>query len=173
MRLVENRIKNALKRLYHFDEAIIMNNSHERSITHRLALHIGTVFYEWDVDVEYNRNLGESKTIYRTINQLLRNANASDIASGRKAVYPDIIVHKRDTPNNHLIIEVKKASSRERLDDFDRFKLKAYLLDDSLKYKYAAFIKLGDPYEKPKFSFEVKSREELLTQLEQGDIGFF
>ncbi len=36
-KIIENRLKNALKRLYYYDSQIIDNNSNERSITHRLA----------------------------------------------------------------------------------------------------------------------------------------
>lgn len=42
--LIENRLKNALRRLYFHDSSLIVNDVHERSITHRLAVHLGIVF---------------------------------------------------------------------------------------------------------------------------------
>jgi hypothetical protein len=43
---------------------------------------------------------------------------------------------------------VKKAYSTEYSDQYDLEKLKAYLIEDTLRYKYAAFIKLGKVYDK-------------------------
>jgi hypothetical protein len=171
--LVENRLKNALKRLYYYDSEIIRNNSHERSITHRLAIHLGTVFYEWDVDVEYNRNLGDIKRIEIITTKLINMIrNKNEIVSGEKSVYPDIIVHKRNTNKNYLVIEVKKAHATEELDRYDKEKLKAYLIDDTLQYKFAAFIKLGDINERPNYQLILKTRKEILSEISQGELHF-
>lgn len=143
--IIENRPKNALNRLYHFDQHIISNNSHEPSITHRLVIHLGHLFYEdWNVDVEYNRNLEYRKTISNFVADLRdRIDNQDDIISGRKSIYPDIIVHKRGFSNNLLVVEVKKMSTTERLEQYDIQKLNGYFREADLKYKYAAFVKMG------------------------------
>jgi hypothetical protein len=162
-KLIENRLKNALRRLYFYDSALIANDVHERSITHRLAVHLGTVFYEWNVDVEYNRNVGDIKKISKVAMDLLRKiGDMEEFVSGCKTVYPDIIVHKRNTNQNLLVVEVKKAHSTERLDQYDLDKLKAYLLDDALQYEYAAFVKLGSVYDRPNYSVVVKERGEVV-----------
>lgn len=171
---IENRLKNALKRLYYFDYEIISNNSHERSITHRLAIHLGEVFYEgWDIDVEYNRNLGDMKKI-DVINKLVKRLkskidNNEDIISGRRSVYPDIIVHRRNSADNLLVVEVKKMNVSEQLEQYDIDKLKAYITEETLKYQYAAFIKIGDLENNPKYDYKVISRGEWLTQ---GELDF-
>lgn len=168
---IENRLKNALKRLYYFDHEIISNNSHERSITHRLAIHLGEVFYEgWDIDIEYNRNLGNTKKI-DVINTLVKRLkskidNDEDIISGRRSVYPDIIVHRRNSADNLLVVEVKKMNVSEQLEQYDIDKLKAYITEETLKYQYAAFIKIGDSENNPKFDYKVISRDEWLAQRE-------
>ncbi|WP_223814628.1 MULTISPECIES: GNAT family N-acetyltransferase [Thermoanaerobacterium] len=59
------------------------------------------------------------------------------------SVYPDIIIHKRNSNNNLLAIEVKKQYSNEKDDKFDDQKLKKYTHGDGFGYKYGAFIKLG------------------------------
>ncbi|MEK6455904.1 hypothetical protein [Caldifermentibacillus hisashii] len=103
--LIENRLKNALRRLYFHDSELIVNDVHERSITHRLAVHLGTVFYEWDVDVdvEYNRNAGDVKRINNvTMDLLSQISDMQEVVFGGKTVYPVIIIHKRNTNKNLL-----------------------------------------------------------------------
>jgi hypothetical protein len=157
--LIENRLKNALRRLYFHDSALIVNDVHERSITHRLAVHLGTVFYEWDVDVEYNRNAGDVKRISEvTMDLLSQISDMQEVVFGGKTVYPDIIIHKRNTSENLLVIEVKKVHSTEYSDQYHLEKLKAYLLEDTLRYKYAAFIKLGEVYDECKIEIVKKKK---------------
>jgi hypothetical protein len=55
-------------------------------------------------------------------------------------VVPDIIVHHRGTPENLLVIEVKKSNTRED-DEQDIQKLRAYR-DSDLRYQYALFLKV-------------------------------
>lgn len=159
-KFIENRLRNALNRLYHFDSLIISNNSNERSITHRLAVHLGTLFFEdWNVDVEYNRNLGDRKQI----SWLARGLDEEDVISGRKSVYPDIIVHKRNSSENLLVVEVKKMGVSERLEQYDIEKLNGYFREETLKYEYAAFVKISDPNMRPKKEFLLRTRDEWLA----------
>src|SRR3979409_334796 len=72
----------------------------ERTLTHRLAVHLEKQFSGWDVDCDYNR-LGE-----RTLRLPKATIVSTDDALG-KSVYPDIIVHQREIPNNLLAIEVR------------------------------------------------------------------
>lgn len=63
----------------------------------------------------------------------------------RKLVYPDIIVHKRNTKNNIAWIEIKKTSSRKSKINKDRNKLCNVTSKKSeLKYKYGFLIVIGD-----------------------------
>lgn len=171
--MIENRLNNALRRLYHFDKEIIENNSNERSISHRLAIHLGTVFYEWDVDVEYNRNLNDIKKFNELTMKILNDISYNqDFLTGKKSVFPDIIIHKRGTSNNLIAIEVKKSNVSERLEKYDIEKIKGYILDNSLNYKYAVFIKLGSPNDSNKFSLVLKSRKEVQLEVSQGELNF-
>ena len=52
-----------------------------------------------------------------------------------KSVYPDIVVHQREIPNNLLAIEVRKASNHQPI-EHDQHKLKA-LTDPHLWFAYA------------------------------------
>ncbi|RJX37084.1 hypothetical protein D3P09_24545 [Paenibacillus pinisoli] len=160
--LIQRRIKSAVDRLFYFDKELFIHNSSERSITHRLAIYLGQMFYKWDIDVEYNRVGNDPKTIDR-INQSLREeiTDLDDVYSGRMTVYPDIIVHKRGEPKNHLVIEVKKVNSTNHVQDqYDLKKLRNYILDPALRYKYGAFVKLGLNNQEPILEIKIFTKDD-------------
>ena len=65
----------------------------------------------------------------------LKNPKNDD--TNARTVFPDIIIHKRDSRNNLIVIEAKKAASaKDRECDID--KLKMFI--DSLEYKFGFFI---------------------------------
>ncbi len=80
-------------------------------------------FSSYDIDCEYNRDLGKEKYLE---NKLIR---------------PDIIIHKRNTNENLLAIEVKKADNAEI--ECDRIKLKKLTTDEKFKYAFGALVILG------------------------------
>ena len=115
-----------------YDKALLANQVSERTLCGALMLHIHDIisrdkkFAGYHVDVEYNRNKGAIKTIYKTIR------------SSHEQVIPiscDLIVHSRGEivkQDNLIAIEMKKstafwfekAKDRERLialtkDSFD------------------------------------------------------
>lgn len=58
-----------------------------------------------------------------------------------KAIFPDIIVHKRGTKENLLVIEVKKSTNTLRAARlYDLVKLHVLVSDPEYAYKYAYFI---------------------------------
>jgi hypothetical protein len=108
------------------DVDLLLRDVHERTITGRLADHLRGQLPEWNVDCEYNRDGHHVKR-----------------ANGR-IVVPDIIVHRRGTRDNLLVIEVKKSNTAEP-DDEDLGKL-AEFKTCHLGYRNALFVKLGvDP----------------------------
>jgi len=112
------------------ESLLLVNNSSEQAITHRLAVKLENAFEGWDVDCEYNRN-------QETIKRLMYAVSPDGLIEERNVV-PDIIVHKRMTENNLLVIEVKKSTNQEP-DDRDLAKLNAF--KEQLGYKYALFIR--------------------------------
>ena len=117
---------------------LLINNSSEQAITHRLAVKLEKAFEGWDVDCEYNRN---QETIKR-----LMYAVSPDGQIEERNVVPDIIVHKRMTENNLLVSEVKKSTNQEP-DDRDLAKLNAF--KEQLGYKYALFIRFVTGLQNP------------------------
>jgi hypothetical protein len=105
------------------DAELLILNVHEQTITANLAEHLRRHLPQWDVDCEYNRD-----------GQYVKKAN------GRR-VMPDIIVHRRGTPNNLLVIEVKKSNTRKP-DEKDLAKLREFKTGH-LKYRYALFLKFS------------------------------
>ena len=96
-------------------------------MTHKYAEALQSVFRSWHVDCEYNRVGMVPKTI-----DLPERAD--------KTVFPDIIVHRRGSPDsNLLIVEGKPSDALQRDIDFDRRKLDAYITG-GLGYRYALFL---------------------------------
>src|SRR5437016_6301336 len=92
---VAQSVLQAIRTFLQTDLDLLSRNVHEQAITSRLADHLRRQFPEWHVDCEYNREGEQRKRL-----------------SGR-VVKPDIIIHRRGTQENFLVIEVKKSNSHE------------------------------------------------------------
>jgi hypothetical protein len=145
---VEDRLRKAIARLLEEDRFLLVNNVNERSISHKLAEHLQVQFSEWHVDCEYNRNHESIKTLKRE----MPNMSADDTEA--QTVYPDIIVHHRDTDQNLLVIEIKKSSNPDNRNR-DLKKLRSFI--SQLRYTYAAFIEFAT------------GTENVIAKLEFGD----
>ena len=122
-----NKVVDALKEFYACETHLLEKDLGERTLTHRLAVHVEKQFPGWEVDCDYNR-LGE-----RTLRLPKGTIISTDDVIG-KSVYPDIVVHQRDIPNNLLAIEVRKASNHQP-PEHDQHKLRA-LTDPHLWFAY-------------------------------------
>jgi len=133
----------SISRLLKNDEHLIINDVNERSITHHLAVYISGEFAGWDVDCEYNRNGEDIKLLVddhkfaNYLEQFQDHVEADD--ANARTLYPDIIVHRRGTHDNLVVIELKK-STNPRKKDADIAKLQA--LKHQLGYEFALFIRL-------------------------------
>ena len=124
-------LQSALQRLVDEDADLFTVDINERSITHRLAVHLTPLFPEWDVDCEYNRNGHEPKRLDFGV----QTVETGDVDA--KTVYPDVIVHRRGTDHNLLVVEAKKANNAGGTDR-DIRKLEAFVRE--LGYQYAAAV---------------------------------
>ena len=113
------RIAGALDALRRDDAALLVRDAHEQAITARLADHVRQRCAGWDIDAEYNRD-----------GHAVKKANGV-------IVVPDVIVHHRGTPDNLLVIEVKKSNNTKMA---DLEKLRAFR-SSHLAYRHAHFIK--------------------------------
>ncbi len=135
---VKDRVQQIIDEFLVKESSLLLNNASEQSITHRLAVMLEGVFQNWDVDCEYNR---DQSTIKKLIYAISPNEGAEE-----RSVVPDIIIHKRMTENNFLVIEVKKSTNHEP-DDRDLAKLSAF--KEQLGYENALFIRFNTETEIP------------------------
>ena len=123
-----NRVVAALGEFYARETHLLEKDLGERTLTHRLAVHLEKQFVGgWEVDCDYNR-LGE-----RTL-RLPHGTIVSTDDHLAKSIYPDIVVHQRAIPNNLLAIEVRKATNHQP-PEHDQQKLRA-LTDPHLWFAY-------------------------------------
>ena len=128
-----NKLLSALQEFYAREKFLFERDLGERALTHRLAVHVERHFPGWEVDCDYNR-LGE-----RTL-RLPRGAIVSTDDHLGKSIYPDIVVHQRDIPNNLLAIEMRKATNHLPI-EHDRQKLVA-MTDPHIWFAYGIGILL-------------------------------
>ena len=134
------RVKRATDSFTKSDLTLLDIDVNERSMTHRLAEHLQKEFpsEEWFVDCEYNRHFKRQKKLLKPPNLFSSDEHWRSLDA--PTVYPDIIVHKRMTDEeNLLVIEAKKSTSR--VDDrWDRTKLAAFK-EWPYSYQMAIFVR--------------------------------
>jgi len=128
-----DKVVSALREFYARETHLLEKDLGERTLTHRLAVHLEQQFAGWEVDCDYNR-LGE-----RTLRLPKGSIVSTDDGIG-KSVYPDIVVHQRDIPNNLLAIEVRKATNHQPV-EHDQHKLRG-LTDPYIWFAYRVGVLL-------------------------------
>jgi hypothetical protein len=136
---VKRRIIAAICDLYVHDHDLLDMDANERSITHKLAEHLQREFArpEWTVDCEYNRVGSDDNT--KTLQLRFDPIRPEDKEA--KTVFPDIIVHRRRSTDNLIVIEVKKVGGPEDTKDVE--KLKQFTSPGKYEYKHGVLLKLG------------------------------
>ena len=125
---IKQKVCIAIDILFKNDAFLLENNANERSVSHKLAEYLQMQFPDWNVDCEYNRSEDMIKKL-KGIDEC--RGNESDI------VYPDIIIHKRNTHENLLIVEIKTGSKNH---ECDIAKLKLFT-GSEYQYDFGLFIK--------------------------------
>jgi hypothetical protein len=128
-----NKVVRALGEFYMREAYLFEQDLGERTLTHRLAVHLEKQFPAWDIDCDYDR-LGE-----RTL-RLPRGTIVSTDDHLGKSIYPDIVVHQRRIPDNLLAIEIRKAVNHQP-PEHDQHKLRA-LTDPHLWFAFRAGVYL-------------------------------
>ena len=118
-------LNSAIQTLVRKDLHLLQVDANECTITHKLACHLQALVPSFDVDCDYNRNQESIKVL-------------KSYGFDESNVAPDIIVHRRGTNDNRLVIEAKKESASKEDKDSDRRKLRAFKED--LGYQLAAFL---------------------------------
>ena len=132
--LVTKILDHALSKLIDEQAELLDLEVTERNLTHHLACYLAQIFPEgYHVDVEYNRHGKTPKRLN------LPRRKALDRELRATTVFPDILVHKRNTNDmNLLVLEMKKPGEAI---EYDETKLRAFRSE--LGYLHAAHIILG------------------------------
>jgi hypothetical protein len=132
---VESALGRALELFLDQERYLLEVDASERSMSHRLAVYLAEVIPDYEVDCEYNRDGFNAKKLH------LQPPETNAFDDDAVTVFPDIIVHKRGSNNdNLLVVEIKKANSRLG-PQFDKSKLTAFRAQ--LNYKWAAHVVVG------------------------------
>jgi hypothetical protein len=163
--VIKDRIDEALRTLVAKDRYLLCQDLHERTIAHRLAMYLQPLFPQYHVDCEYNGNVLRDdqkkyiniiKTDIERLGLLGRREGQIDTEIIERLVYPDIVIHKRGTPKNLCVIEIKKSASRISR-DYDRLKLEHYTSSDNendLNYELGVLIRVVTNVRRPTYDFE-------------------
>lgn len=147
-------LNDSIEDLFRDDLILLRNDVSERAITHKLAKHLQSRVPKLHVDCEYNRNVERGprspKYLYlieQSKKELLGDKLAKEIPEEvlkAHTKYPDIIVHRRGTNDqNVLVIEAKKDNSGYD-DDLDVSKVRGFTSNEdenSYHYKHGVLIK--------------------------------
>lgn len=130
--ILKECVEKALEELYQHDEYLIVNRPtgsksdchvSERGIVFRFGIYFqqllnNTVYKDFNIDVEYNRNMYEKKMLPSFLN----------------GTFPDLILHKRGSNDyNVLVLEFKtwwNSYTKEDINKIDQF------IDKNGKYCY-------------------------------------
>lgn len=130
------------------DRYLLEHDVNEKAMTHKVAEYLQTSFSDYNVDCEYNRNMELAKQL---------NLTNEDSA----ITYPDIIVHKRGSnDNNLLIIEAKKSNSNQDI-SHDKKKVEAFATDPYY-YQYVILLtfQVNPGQNESCFSIELNQNDE-------------
>lgn len=130
---IKKKVRISLGILFKNDSFLLENDTNERSVAHKLAEYLQMQFPDWNVDCEYNRK-GLDQKILDGIHECSEQKKTD-------RVYPDIIVHKRNTDDNLLVVEMKIKDE----DCCDIEKLKKFTsASGDFKYRLGLFIKFNE-----------------------------
>jgi hypothetical protein len=122
-----DKVVAALKEFYAREAFLFAQDLGERTLTHRLAVYLEKQFPDFVADCDFDR-LGP-----RTLGLPHGSIVSTDDHLG-KSIFPDIVVHQREVPNNLLAIEVRRAGNHQPI-EHDRQKLRA-LTDAHIWFAY-------------------------------------
>lgn len=135
---VKAKVRLAVDKFRQKDKALIQVDANERSISHKIALYLQEQFEAdgWHVDCEYNRYGADDKkdaVLFEELGAWLH-CQVPITDEDATSIFPDIIVHRRKTPDNLLVVEIKKSTTASN-SNLDIQKLEA-LTTKQYKYKY-------------------------------------
>ena len=152
---VRKIINAAVDKLYQKDGTVLRkeDDMQESTIIHRLAMYLEEYFQQdgYVVDIEYSKMSRTYNGVCENVGTLLvGKLSKSPIGAGKNDIYPDIVVHKRDTNDNLIEIEVSIAwRNSGKLHDLR--KVNEYM--KLLRYTHGVYVELAERIEDVKVRF--------------------
>ena len=126
---IESKVKKAIELLLKNDLFLLEIGACERSVAHKLAEYLQQEFSEYHIDCEYNRDKDYKKEL----------EGISECRGKEDLVFPDIIIHRRNTDNNLLVVEIKTSNNFEKC---DLRKLELFTKpSEKFRYQFGLFLK--------------------------------
>lgn len=124
-------VESCVEKLLAEDAFLLEGGVHEQTITARMAFYLQAHFPKHHVDPEYNRHGVKVK--------------AAHLLGGVKLVKPDVVVHRRGTDSDNLLVIELKVIGRGGAEDREHAhdKLSALVHGDEFRYRHGLFIELG------------------------------
>lgn len=158
---IKGKVLEAKRLLLLNDQFLLEYDLNERTISHKFADYLQRQFPDWHVDCEYNRvhDSRDSHCFHDLEEKLIKKKlSTKKLITGKgiipdtqnnvvwtdtdaRTVYPDIIVHHRNTDENLLVIEMKKSSRSNGDVSLDKDKLNAFI-GEPFRYQHGLFIQL-------------------------------
>lgn len=148
-RQILERVRNAIASFLANDADCLARGLNEVNLSANLAFHLKNEFKEYNVDAEYNGDIdkpNDRKALMiakSRMSELKRDTSQDDSYNLR----PDIIVHKRGTNENNLVvIEVKKDIHPKLEKEYDLIKLEHLTINylgNHYNYRLGIALELG------------------------------
>lgn len=147
---LREKIIMAYKILLKNDHYLLEKDVNERTISHKLAEYLQILFPEYNVDCDYSKNFKSSDPVqpWDELAQLINLKcqenpidsinQCSTLLNDSVSIYPDIIIHKRGTDNNFVVIETKKRPTAKKSIVDEEVKLRK--IKSGVDFKYAFLI---------------------------------
>jgi len=129
------KVETSIEKLMKIDAELFFININERTITHKLAEYLQQEFLDYNVDCEYNRHFDKLKELDLPTDRIDWNDTEA------KTVFQDIIIHRRNSDINLVVIEIKKSSNRTNR-QIDINKLVGFT-KDPFSYELGLFIEFN------------------------------
>lgn len=169
--IILSLLKQSVDLLYENDNCLIKNSVHEQDISHRIAHYLENLLrnYDWfvkngySIDVEYNRNLDDSKKVYKNCLNCSKlkcyiktsSYNIDDYESTCRA---DIIIHKRMCNKQNIIAIEIKTNMKDCPKDYA--KLAAFTCEKNIyKYHLGIYINIDDVQSQFSFTYFKNGQE--------------
>ena len=145
LNVLKEAMLDALKFFINKDANLLKLDVREEAISHRLAFYLEQTFsrlkYDLSLDVEeiesitvdceYDKHSDAPKTLQDIIQKYPKKKT--------NVIRPDIVLHKRNSGTNLIVIEIKKEKSKDKDKEYAKDKVKAFV-ESSYAYQLGIYI---------------------------------